>query len=237
MERTVEGRASIRTAVIQDACLAHLNDGGPRTVLDVGGGTGGLAVRIAGLGHRVTVLDPSPDALAALGRRSREAGVEGAVVARQGDLAGIGEAVAPASVDLVLCHDVLGLVEDPVAALRGIHRVLAPGGALSLVVGQRHAAVLSRAVAGDFATARRLMDGEDLETRRFTVAEVTSMLAETGFSAIGVQGVRIFSDLVPSALLDLDPGAVGALLDLERAASSRPEYHSMAAMLHLWGTA
>ena len=34
-------------------------------VVDVGAGTGGLAVSIASRGHRVTVVDPSPDALAA----------------------------------------------------------------------------------------------------------------------------------------------------------------------------
>ena len=35
-------------------------------VVDAGGGTGGFAVPLAGQGHRVTVVDPSPDALAAL---------------------------------------------------------------------------------------------------------------------------------------------------------------------------
>ena len=46
---------------------------GSRDVLDIGGGTGGFAVRVAELGHRVPVVDPSPDALASLDRRAREA--------------------------------------------------------------------------------------------------------------------------------------------------------------------
>ena len=37
-----------------------------RDVVDLGGGTGGFAVRLAESGHRVRVVDPSPDALAAL---------------------------------------------------------------------------------------------------------------------------------------------------------------------------
>ncbi|MFY9852063.1 MAG: class I SAM-dependent methyltransferase, partial [Trebonia sp.] len=37
-------------------------------IVDVGGGTGGFAVPFAALGHRVTVVDPSPDALAAAQR-------------------------------------------------------------------------------------------------------------------------------------------------------------------------
>ena len=52
-------------------------------VLDAGGGTGGLAVPLAELGHHVTVVDPSPDALAGLKRRTAEAGVT--VRALQGD--------------------------------------------------------------------------------------------------------------------------------------------------------
>ena len=59
------------------------------TSLDVGGGTGGFAVPLAELGHRVTVVDPSPDALAALQRRAAEAGVADRVRAVQGDAAGL----------------------------------------------------------------------------------------------------------------------------------------------------
>ena len=64
----------------------------PLDIVDVGGGTGGFAVALARLGHRVTVIDPSPDALAALERRAAEAGVSDAVRAahlalRQEDVA------------------------------------------------------------------------------------------------------------------------------------------------------
>ena len=39
-------------------------------VIDAGGGTGGFAVPLAALGHSVTVVDPSPDSLAAAQRRA-----------------------------------------------------------------------------------------------------------------------------------------------------------------------
>jgi hypothetical protein len=107
-------------------------------VVDIGGGTGVSAVRIAGMGHRVTVVDPSPDALASLGRRAREEGVE--VVAHQGDLSSLlapAGPVAPGSADLVLCHGVLEHVTDAAGALATLHEVLRPGGALSLLVAQR----------------------------------------------------------------------------------------------------
>ena len=61
--------------------------------VDIGGGTGGFAVRVAELGHQVTVVDPSPDALATLGRRADETGVADRVTGRQGDLADLDDLV------------------------------------------------------------------------------------------------------------------------------------------------
>ena len=80
---------SVRTSAVWDAVRAVVTRrsdelGRPLRVVDLGGGTGGLAVPIAALGHHVTVVDPSPDALAALTRRAGDAGVADRVVARPG---------------------------------------------------------------------------------------------------------------------------------------------------------
>jgi len=236
-QRPLERRASVRTAVVWDACRALLEGAGDQTVIDIGGGTGGFAVRVAELGHRVTVIDPSPDALAALGRRAEDRGVADRVVGQQGDLASLSELVAPSDADLVLCHDVLGLVDEPAEALQTIHGVLRPGGALSLLVGQLHAAVLARAMAGHFAEAVRALGGDAGNERRFTSDEVAALLAGAGFSITETHAVRVFADLVPSTLLDLEPGAVAGLLELERAVAARPEYLSLAAAIHTISTA
>ncbi|WP_316043475.1 class I SAM-dependent methyltransferase [Actinomadura sp. CNU-125] len=68
-------------------------EAGPSEVVDVGGGTGGFAVPLAELGHRVTVVDASPDALAALERRAAEAGVR--VRAVQGDAVDLPDLLGP----------------------------------------------------------------------------------------------------------------------------------------------
>jgi SAM-dependent methyltransferase len=233
MERPLERRAATRTAVVWEACRRHLADRPGQAVLDIGGGTGGFAVRVAELGHRVTVIDPSPDALAALDRRARERGVEGMVTGQQGDLAGLAELGAPGTADLVLCHGVLGLVDDAATALASIRAALAPGGLLSLLVGQRHHAVLARAMAGHFDQARSLLAGEDGGgEHRFTAEEVASLLAGARFDVREQHAVRVFADLVPSTLLDLEPGAVDGLLELERAVADRPEYLALAAQVH-----
>lgn len=233
---TREQRGSVRTAVVWDA-LEDALAGGPRDVVDLGGGTGGFAVRLAESGHRVRVVDPSPDALAALARRAGEASLE--VTGLQGDVSDLLEVVGAASADVVLCHGVLEVV-DPAAALARVAEVLRPGGVLSLVVGQRHAAVLARAMAGHFQQARGLLDDQepvDSRTgRRFTAAEVEALLGEAGLTPTTVHAVRVFADLVPAALLDLEPGAAAALVDLERAVADRPEYLPLATQLHVLAT-
>jgi len=231
MDRPLERRNATRTAVVWESVRGLLPEPG-RRVLDIGGGTGGLAVHVAGLGHDVTVVDPSPDALAALARRAADDGVADRVSAVQGDLDGVAD-LEP-GFDLVLCHGVLGL---------------APGGALSLVVAQHHAAVLTRAMAGHFAEARALLDpasrpatGSTEPTRgprperRFTADELRRLLPTCDLAVQEVQGVRVFADLVPSSLLDLEPGAAAALVDLERAVSTRPDYLVLASQLHVVAT-
>lgn len=236
MDRPLERRASVRTAVVWEACRARLSQAAEQIVIDVGGGTGGFAVRAAEEGHHVTVIDPNPDALAALARRATERGVADRVTAHQGDLASLAELVPDGSVDLVLCHEVLGLVDDHAAALSRIRQVLRPGGALSLLVSQRHAAVVAQAMAGHFVQARAALEGSVGTERRFTADELRSLVSGVGLSVADLHAVRVFTDLVPSSLLDLEPGAVDGLLELERAVAARPEYLTLAAQLHLVAT-
>jgi SAM-dependent methyltransferase len=227
-------RGSLRTALVWEA-LQPLLDSEPLDVLDIGGGTGGSAVGFASHGHRVDVVDPSPDALAALARRAAEADVT--VRARQGDLATLD--ADPGSADLVLCHGVLEVAGDPAAALTRLATVLRPGGRLSLLVSQRHAAVIARAMGGHFAEALGLLDDTTATGRagrRFTVDEISALLAEAGFTIETLHGVRVFSDLIPGALLDAEVGATADLIELERAASHRAEFLSLAAQIHLIAT-
>jgi SAM-dependent methyltransferase len=233
---TSERRSSVRTGVVWDAVAARLDPGA--RVVDIGGGTGGFAVRLAQQGHAVTVVDPSPDALAALGRRADEAGVADLVTGVQGDLTDLGMHVLAGSADVVLCHGVLEVVPDPAVALRTIAGVLAEEGLLSLLVAQRHAAVVARAMAGHFQQALALLDDPAAtgRGRRYTADEVAALLADAGFTVEATQAVRVFADLVPGSLLDLEPGATAALVDLERAVAGRPEYLPLATQVHLLAT-
>ncbi|MDQ6650636.1 MAG: methyltransferase domain-containing protein [Actinomycetota bacterium] len=235
-------RASVRTAAVWAVLREELagRPEGPLDVLDAGGGTGGFAVPLAELGHRVTVVDPSPDSLAALVRRAAEAGVADRVRPEQGDLASLPELAGAGSVDLVLCHSVLEVVDDPAPAVQALAAVLRPGGAASVLVANRTGAVFARALTGHFDDARRALADSagrwgprDAAVRRFALEEITQLLASAGLPVAAVHGVRVFADLVAGSLLDTEPGAVDALVALELAASEVPAYRAVATQLHV----
>jgi SAM-dependent methyltransferase len=210
----------------------------PLTVLDAGGGTGGFAVPLAALGHRVTVVDPSPDSLAALERRAAEEGAD--LTAVQGDLGDLVDVVGPGGADVVLCHSVLEVVDDPAAGVATVAAAVRPGGLASVVAANRSAAVVSRALAGRFDEAAAALDDADGRwgtgdpaRRRFDRAGLVALLAGAGLAAEEVHGVRVFTDLVAGALLDTDAAAFEALVRLELAAAGRDPYRDLATQLHV----
>ncbi|MRK02176.1 MULTISPECIES: class I SAM-dependent methyltransferase [Aeromicrobium] len=230
-------RSELMWQAVVDA-VEIAGSGDPLDVLDLGGGTGGDAVRLAQLGHRVTVVDPSPDALASLHRRGVEAGLARPVRAVQGDTNDLLDHVEPASFDLVVCHGVLEHVDDPGFALSTVGTVLRPGGHVSVVVAGRNAAVAARALAGDFVTARTLLgrtadtwDVRSMGPRRFVLDELEGLLAAGGFRPLAANGLRVFADLVPSAIVDTEPGARDALYALERLVRTSPEFSGLSAGL------
>ncbi|MFG1674869.1 methyltransferase domain-containing protein [Micromonospora sp. NPDC049282] len=229
-----------RTAVIWAVLRAELDRraGERLSVLDVGGGTGGFAVPLAEAGHRVTVVDASPDALAALTRRAAEAGVADRVRATQGDADALTGLVEPASMDLVLCHSVLEVVDEPTPVITALAGTLRPGGAASVLVAARAAAVLGRAINGQLDAAAALAadehgtaGGRDTLRRRYDAEGAGALLTAAGLAVEEIHGVRVFADLLPAAVADGQPAA---LLELERALSAKPPYRDLAAQLHLF---
>ncbi|SCG63203.1 Methyltransferase domain-containing protein [Micromonospora inositola] len=229
-----------RTAVIWSVLRAELERraGERLTVLDVGGGTGGFAVPLAEAGHWVTVVDASPDALAALTRRAAEAGVADRVRALQGDGDALAGLVEPASVDLVLCHSVLEVVDEPASVVSALVGALRHGGAASVLVAGRAAAVLSRAMNGHLDMAAALAADphgtagpRDTLRRRYDADGAAALLTAAGLTVEEIHGVRVLADLLPAAVADGQPAA---LVELERALAARSPYRDLAAQLHLF---
>ena len=247
-----ERRRATPPTLVADALAAALAARAAQTgravldVVDVGAGTGGFAVQLAALGHHVTVVDPSPDALAAARWRAAELGVT--LTAVQGEASDLAALAGEGSADLVVCHNVLEYVDSPAAAMTAIARVLRSGGTVSVLAANVVAAVLQRALAGRYDEARRLFDpqspsapgderpGPDpvtgvTEHRRFTLPELTALIEGAGLRVGETRGIRVFAGLLPGA--GADPDAADALRDLEAAAAGYPALRDIAARLHV----
>ena len=233
-------RSSLVWATLQRVVAVRSGQAGRAAldIVDVGGGTGGFAVPFAALGHRVTVVDSSPDALAGAQRRAAERRVLLTTV--QGDADGLDHVVGDEAADLVICHSVLEYVDDPAAAMAAIARVLRPGATVSVLAANAVAAVLHGAVSGRYEQARELlaaMDGRGEVTadgrRRYTLAGLTALIEEAALRPGEAYGVRVFAGLLPAA--DPDPGAAEALTALEDAAAAYPALRGIASRLHILG--
>lgn len=236
--RPVPGRGGARRRSVSQSFLIDLfstqlaewqarTGRGTVSVVDIGGGTGGLAVALAGQGHAVTVIDPSPDALAALQRRAAETDLSDYISGRQGDTADLSRLVEPGSVDVVVCHRVLEVVEDPRQALGDIAAVL-ESGLLSLLVPQRYAAAVQLAVSGDFGAARRVWSDD----RAFDADRVRALLVDSGYTLLAEHGVGVVSGQVSEQHVER-PERFDELYALETDASADRSLVSAAPLLHV----
>jgi SAM-dependent methyltransferase len=222
------------------AAARDRRQGQPPRVLDVGGGSGVLAVPLAAAGCVVTVVEPSPNALATLARRAGDAGVADRITAVQGDTDALPRLVPADEADLVLGHGVLEVVDDPSVAVAALTTALAPGGAVSILVANRYAAVLHRALAGRLTDALHLLNDTtgqvpgtgDTPLRRFDVDGLAALLTGAGLDVEVLQGHGVVADLVPGSVLESTPGAADTLAELELAAATRPPLRDVAARLH-----
>lgn len=106
----------------------------PCDVVDLGCGTGSLAVLAAQEGHRVLGLDHSHAMVSVATGKAARSGVT--IVFRRGD-AGAPDLPA-ASCDVVLARHVLWALPDPATALARWAGLLRPGGRMVLVEGRWH---------------------------------------------------------------------------------------------------
>ena len=225
-----------------DLAFANLEDFLPRSqaekslrALDLGCGTGATAVRLARLGMHVTLLDSSPAMLDIAKRAAREAGVTDKVVLQHGDATRLTNLFHPASFDVILCHNVLEYLDEPIAVLCSMARALRNSSAiLSVLVRNQAGEVFKAAIqAGDLAAAKNGLTSEwgqeslyGGRVRLFTSDSLRAMLTEASLVAIAERGVRVLADYLPpqvSRSADYE-----RIFELERELGSRLEYAAVA---------
>ena len=192
----------------------------------------------AAAGCVVTVVEPNPNALAALSRRAADAGVADRITAVQADSDALGSEVPAGGADLVLAHGLFEVVEDPKRTMAAIVETTAVGGAVSVLVANRTAAVLHRAIAGRLDEAGALVGepsgrlADELLERRLDTKSLTRLLGDAGLVVELLQGYGVLTDLVPSAALAKDPTAADTLAELELRVATVPALRDVATRLH-----
>jgi len=232
---TPEGRlrSDLSFANLQDFLPLQSKDS--LCALDAGCGTGAMAVRLACLGMQVTLLDSSAAMLDIAKRTAHGAGVTDKVVLQDGDATRLANLFHTASFDVILCHNVLEYLDDPIAMLCGAARALRDSSAiLSVLVRNRAGEVFKAAIqAGDLAVAEDNLTAEWGEeslyggrVRLFTPDSLQAMLKAASLAVVAERGVRVLADYLPPRISR--SAEYERILALERKLSSRPEYAAVA---------
>jgi len=203
--------------------------------LDLGCGTGATAVRLARLGIHVTLLDSSPAMVDIAQRAAREAGISEKMVLKHGDATQLASLFPVRSFDVILCHNLLEYLDEPVAVLRGAARALRDSSAiLSVLVRNRAGEVFKAAIqTGDLALAENNLTAEwgqeslyGGRVRLFTSDSLQAMLKAATLGVIAERGVRVLADYLPSRISR--NAEYERILELERKLGNRPEYAAIA---------
>src|ERR1700688_1920400 len=231
---TPEGRLRL------DLAFANLQDFLPQATrslhaLDLGCGTGAIAVRLARLGLHVTLLDTSLPMLDFAKRAAGEAGVTERIALKHGDAAHLANLFHVGSFDVILCHNILEYVDDPCAVLRSAARTLRdPSSLLSVLVRNQAGEVLKAAIQeGDLAASEHNLTAEwgheslyGGRVRLFTAESLHAMLRESALAVAAKRGVRVVSDYLPPSISRKDEYA--RILELEGKLGRRPELATVA---------
>ena len=229
-------KGQLRQAILWqdlDRVLAEMGDRTLR-VLDVGGGEGQTAIRVAERGHHVTLCDVSQEMIARATAAAEEKGVSGNMHFVQCPAQDIARHLE-SPVDLILFHAVLEWVAEPVDVLRTLWSVLKPAGTLSLMFYNANGLLMHNMVAGNFDYVLAGMPKKKKRTLSPDYPrhpdEVYSWLNAIGWQITGKTGVRVFHDYLREKHQQRD--CFDSLLELETQYCRQEPYISLGRYIHV----
>jgi SAM-dependent methyltransferase len=238
-------KGHVRTYVMHQHLLGHLPSP-PARILDVGGGAGNQSFPLAQAGYDVTILDPSSAMLDKardrLARLPAEAQLR--VTLLQADGEDADEAVAGRRFAGVLCHGVLGYLEDPEPLVAQLCRCAEAGGIVSIMTGNAHTTAVQPAMERRWEDALASFDIRTgigvlgVSGRADTAEEVSELINRHGVNPERWYGVWLFVDWLEFGGTTLDPNDtkdVEAIAAVELEASRRDPYRQLSRVFHLVG--
>jgi SAM-dependent methyltransferase len=238
-------KGHVRTYVLRQQLLGHLPPP-PAPVLDVGGGAGHQSFPLAQAGYDVTLLDPSQAMLDRARQRLQRLPAEAQrrVTLLRADGEHADEAVDGRRFAAVLCHGVLGYLEQPEPLVNQLCRCAAAGGIVSIMTANAKAMAVRPALERRWGDALASLDARTeigvlgVPGRADTVEELSELLRGRGVEPLRWFGVWLFVDWLEFSGAELDPGdakQVAATAAVELEASRRDPYRQLSRVFHLVG--
>ncbi len=235
----------VRTYVMHRQLVDHLPPP-PAPVLDVGGGAGHQSFPLAQAGYDVTLLDPSASMLDKAQQRLRRLPAEDQrrVTLLEADGENADEAVHGGRFAAVLCHGVLGYLEQPEPLISQLCRCAAADGLVSIMTANAKAMVVRPALERRWDDALAAFDSRTeigvlgVPGRADTVEELSQLLGIGGVEPLCWYGVWLFVDWLEFSGAELDPSdakQVAATAAVELEASRRDPYRQLSRVFHLVG--
>ena len=235
----------VRTYVMHQQLLEQLPPA-PATVLDVGGGAGHQSFPLAQAGYDLTLLDPSPAMLVKAQQRLERlpADAQQRVTLLQADGESAVEAVDGRCFDAVLCHGVLGYLQDPAPLVNQLCQCAAPDGVVSIMTANAKTMAVRPALERRWDDALASFDVMTeigvlgVPGRADTVEGLSELLLLGDVEPVRWYGVWLFVDWLEFGGAELDPTdseQVLATARVELEASRRDPYRQLSRVFHLVG--
>lgn len=207
----------------------QLGDMEGKKILDFGSGEGITANHFAEK-NDVTAIEPSKEMLSNAWKDYEYTQIVGDVNALS--------AFKNEIFDMIICHNVLEYIDDKVAVVKALARVLKKDGIISIVKHNRAGRVMQMAVLlDDFEKANEILDGKDSTASKFGTIryyednDITKW--EPQITVSDILGIRTFWDLQQNQQKHGDEAWQEKMLQLELRVSQMQEYKNIAFFHHL----
>ena len=205
-ERKVYGglKGEIRLALIWrdlQTLVPEINSSKKLRILDIGGGLGQIAVKLAALGHHVDYNDLSKEMLLKAQKLATEHGVADKMGWYHCAYQDLNQQLSQSKehYDLVLCHALAEWLADPTSLVPTLKTFIADKGHLSLTFYNRHSLVYRNLIRGNF----RVLEGDfEADANSLTPTQpldpqvMLKKVNDSGLKLLNSSGIRVFTDYV-----------------------------------------
>lgn len=147
---------------------------------------------------------------------------------------------ADESYDMIICHNVLEYIDNKEEYISAFHRLLKPGGKLSLVKHNRLGKVMQKAIfENNIEQAIHILEGGSVfaqyfgSVKAYENGDCNRWMNRFGFKQIENLGIRTFFALHPDNAIRFDDAWIDSMLDLELKASRIEAFRNIAFYNHV----